>query len=141
MCNHSDGLEEVLFKLSVDYANMLGLETLRKHEQGFRSRFPECTFVDVVVDGKRDHMVVKIYCSWKQYTIPRSFVLVYDVKKEFPNVPWDAEFNPFLSEPKYPNAYRIDWIHMYIVEKFPVLASIERELAEYIEDASQPLDR
>jgi hypothetical protein len=30
---------------------------------------------------------------------------------------------------------------MYIVEKFPVLASIERELAEYIEDASQPLDR
>ena len=113
-------------------------------EKEFYGIFPDFRIMNVVVDRKVNHSVVKIYCSWNQYTIPREVVLAYDVKREYAHLPWIApgdgakyehipwtvEFNPFTSDPKYPNTFNIDWIRLYIIDKIPGLSLIEAVLSK-----------
>jgi hypothetical protein len=107
-------------------------EILAKYEVEFSAKYPGFQFLEVSFVKSptiQNCFVVSLNCMWRQYGIPRSFILVYDVKKDMPGLPWRGEFNPFASRPMYPNACGIDWIYTYYISKFPVLNALEKVLA------------
>ncbi len=110
-------------------------ESISKYEAEFSVKYTGFKFLEVSFVKSptiQDYFVVSLNCMWLQYTIPRSFTLVYNVKKDLPNLPWRGEFNPFMSKPMYPNACGIDWIHIYYISKFPVLNALEKVLASEV---------
>jgi hypothetical protein len=110
-------------------------ESLIKYEPEFSVKYPGFKFLDVSFEKSltiTNCFVVTLSCIWLQYSIPRPFTLVYDVKKDLPDLPWRGEFNPFMSKPMYPNECGIDWIHTYYISKFPVLNALEKVLASEV---------
>jgi hypothetical protein len=112
---------------------MSGLVALLKtYEDNFKSRFPAFKIVLMAMENHGEKEQYLIHCTWEQYTIPRVMVLVYDIKNG------QVDFNPFASEPR-PQAKGesgssegIDWIHMYVIEKFPGLYLFERLITIYV---------
>jgi len=110
-------------------------DSLRKYEAEFSAKYPGFQFIEVSFVNSPtivNCFVVSLNCVWRQYSIPRSFILVYTVKKDLPDLPWRGEFNPFMSKPMYPNDFGIDWIHTYYISKFPVLNALERVVASEV---------
>jgi hypothetical protein len=106
-------------------------ESLRKYEKDFATQYTGFQFVDVSFEKSasiQNCFVVTLECAWRQYSIPRAFTLVYNVKKDLPNLPWRGEFSPFASRPMYPNECDIDWIYTYYISKFPPLKMLEGAL-------------
>ena len=97
------------------------LDRIKPLEHLFHEKFPGLSFRSIITDTTS----ITIHCVWEQYTIPRSCVLVFDIKFGV-----NIEFNPFESQPRASDGF--DWIRMYYIESSVALKALEGALSPLI---------